>query len=59
MVQVIGIMVGYYILTRMVEILNTGSTGGTKGFAAVGILITIVCMILILVQGAEMMKYLQ
>ena len=59
MIQVIGVMGGFYILTRMIQILETGETKAIKGFAAVGVLVTIVCMILLFTLGTEIMKYMQ
>lgn len=59
MIQVIGVLIGYYILTKMVQLLHTGETSGIKGFAAAGIIISIVCIILMFTLGTEIMKYMK
>ena len=59
MIQFIGLMIGFYILVRMIEIKSTGITNTVKGFAVAGIFITVFFMLMIIASGSEMMKYLQ
>jgi len=55
MIQFIGLMVGYYILTKMVRMLFTPSEQNvTKAFAAIGILVTLFFMLGIITSGVNL-----
>jgi len=58
MIQYIGLMVGYYILTKMVRMLFTpGEQNVTKVFAAIGILVTLFFMLGIMASWATVPEY--
>ncbi len=52
MIQFIGLMVGFYILVRMIQIVDEGKTTAVKGFATAGILITLFFLVMIFGSGA-------
>jgi len=57
MIQYIGLMVGYYILTKMVRMLFTPSEQNvTRAFAAIGILVTLFFMLGIMASWATVPK---
>lgn len=58
MIQFIGLMVGFYIIVRMIEIVaNKSNPAVTKGFAVAGLFITLFFMLMILASGATTPKF--
>lgn len=58
MIQTIGIMIGAYILTRMVEIFMSEKPGViVRLFAAGTILVTLIGIAALLLSGARPMPY--
>jgi len=52
MIQAIGIMIGAYIFTKMLNLVVTPSTiTGVKVFAVITMLVTIFCVLDLLVMG--------
>ncbi|MFA5115683.1 MAG: hypothetical protein WC486_00165 [Candidatus Omnitrophota bacterium] len=53
MIQAIGIMIGFYILTRMLQISGKKDTvTSAKIFAAITAIVTIICLFVIVFSGA-------
>ena len=54
MLPTIGIMIGFYILTRMIEILGTKEKGtGLKIFAVITVLVTLISMASLFTEGSK------
>ena len=52
MIQAIGIMIGFYIITRMLQISGKKDTvTSAKVFAAITAIVTILCLITIVLTG--------
>ena len=60
MIPAIGLMVGCYIITRMISFLTrTGErreSASVKTFAGITIIITIICVLDLLLRGASLMS---
>ena len=55
MVQIIGIMIGGYIFTRMLEVATTQSISAVvRLFAILTILLDALCIVLLLSSGSQM-----
>lgn len=56
MIQLIGLMVGFYIFVRYLEIYQHNKTKSLQGFSILGIFVTIILMIGILASWATVPK---
>lgn len=57
MLQAIGVMIGFYILTRMTAMLAAPTDrfgNGTKFMAAVTVLVTLLCLAALVLTGADL-----
>lgn len=54
MIPALGVMIGAYIITRMLDLLSGDKKAIVKGFGVVTIVVTLFCVIDILNAGSRM-----
>jgi hypothetical protein len=54
MIQLIGIMIGAYIFTRMVELVTGNSKFLVKTFSVITAVITVLCVVGLIMTGSAM-----
>lgn len=58
MIQIIGVMIGTYIIVRMIQIIaNKSESKVTQIFAGINLVITLFLIIGVLVSGVNIPKY--